>query len=206
MRKATEQETFWHGEFGNEYARRNAGPELVAANVALFAKALGGTRAVESVLELGSNIGLNLHALKVLLPRAELAAVEINDAAADELASTLPEVELHRGSVLEFMPTRSWDLVLCKGVLIHIDPASLPVLYDLMHRCARRYVLLSEYYNPQPVEVSYRGHANKLFKRDFAGELLDRFPDLALLDYGFAYHRDQNFPQDDATWFLLEKR
>jgi pseudaminic acid biosynthesis-associated methylase len=206
MRKSTEQEAFWHGEFGNEYARRNSGPELVAANIALFTRALRGTHGVASVLELGSNIGLNLRALKTLLPQANLAAVEINDAAANELARALPEVELHRGSVLEFTPARSWDLVLCKGVLIHIDPASLPVLYDLMHRCARRYVLLSEYYNPQPVEVSYRGHANKLFKRDFAGELMDRFPGLVLVDYGFAYHRDVNFPQDDATWFLLEKR
>ena len=35
--------------------------------------------------------------------------------------------------------------------------------------------------------------------------MLDRFPDLRLLDYGFAYHRDPVFPQDDITWFLLEK-
>jgi spore coat polysaccharide biosynthesis protein SpsF len=26
------------------------------------------------------------------------------------------------------------------------------------------------------------------------------------VDYGFAYRRDPNFPQDDITWFLLEKR
>jgi spore coat polysaccharide biosynthesis protein SpsF len=26
-----------------------------------------------------------------------------------------------------------------------------------------------------------------------------------LVDYGFAYHRDPAFPQDDITWFLLEK-
>jgi hypothetical protein len=45
-----------------------------------------------------------------------------------------------------------------------------------------------------------------LYKRDFAGEMLDRYPDLQLVDYGFSYHRDQNFPQDDANWFLLEKK
>ncbi|NDB35890.1 MAG: pseudaminic acid biosynthesis-associated methylase, partial [Flavobacteriia bacterium] len=43
-------------------------------------------------------------------------------------------------------------------------------------------------------------------KRDFAGELLDTFPDLRLVDYGFAYKRDTSFPQDDITWFLLEKQ
>ena len=53
--------------------------------------------------------------------------------------------------------------------------------------------------------MAYRGHEGKLFKRDFAGELLDKYPDLKLIDYGFVYHRDTNFPQDDCTWFLLEK-
>jgi spore coat polysaccharide biosynthesis protein SpsF len=55
------------------------------------------------------------------------------------------------------------------------------------------------------VSVPYRGHAERLFKRDFAGEMLKRYPKLRLLDYGFAYHGDANFPQDDITWFLLEK-
>jgi spore coat polysaccharide biosynthesis protein SpsF len=36
--------------------------------------------------------------------------------------------------------------------------------------------------------------------------MLDRYDDLQLLDYGFAYHRDRQFPVDDITWFLLEKR
>ena len=39
----------------------------------------------------------------------------------------------------------------------------------------------------------------------FAGELLDAYPDLELVDYGFQYHRDHNFPADDSTWFLLKK-
>jgi spore coat polysaccharide biosynthesis protein SpsF len=55
------------------------------------------------------------------------------------------------------------------------------------------------------VEVLYRGHTSKLFKRDFAGEMLDTYPDLSMVDYGFVYSRDNNFPQDDVTWFLLEK-
>ncbi len=51
------------------------------------------------------------------------------------------------------------------------------------------------------------GYKEKLFKRDFAGELLDTFSDLQLLDYGFllSHHRDPNFPHDDGTWFLLKK-
>ena len=64
---------------------------------------------------------------------------------------------------------------------------------------------MCEYYNPAPVAVTYRGHTNRLFKRDFCGEIMTRFPDLRLADYGFAYRRDPSFPQDDITWFLMEK-
>ena len=35
---------------------------------------------------------------------------------------------------------------------------------------------------------------------------MDAYPELRLVNYGFAYHRDESFPQDDITWFLLEKR
>jgi len=73
------------------------------------------------------------------------------------------------------------------------------------HRACNRYICLAEYYNPTPMEVPYRGHSGRLYKRDFAGEMLERFPDLSLVDYGFVYHRDPNFPLDDITWFLLEK-
>jgi spore coat polysaccharide biosynthesis protein SpsF len=36
--------------------------------------------------------------------------------------------------------------------------------------------------------------------------MLEKYPDLQLIDYGFCYKRDPAFPQDDATWFLLEKK
>jgi spore coat polysaccharide biosynthesis protein SpsF len=62
-----------------------------------------------------------------------------------------------------------------------------------------------EYYNSSPVSIEYRGEIDRLFKRDFAGEMLEIYPDLKLIDYGFTYHRDF-FPDDDTTWFLLEKK
>ena len=114
--------------------------------------------------------------------------------------------KLHHGSILDFTPARSWDLVLIKGVLIHQDPAVLPAVYDKLVGACGRYLLVCEYYNPTPVTVEYRGHSDRLFKRDFAGEIMDRHPCMRLLDYGFVYKRDPNFPQDDVTWFLMEKR
>lgn len=206
MTHTTEQEAFWEGDFGNEYTDRNRGAGWVAANSAFFSKVLASTHHVKEVLELGPNIGLNLMALRHLLPTAKLSGVEINEKAASELQSNLQDVDLHVRSILDFQPEATWDLVFTKGVLIHINPDKLPLVYELMYRASSRYLLVSEYYNPKPTEVTYRGHTGKLFKRDFAGEILDKFSDLSLIDYGFVYHRDPNFPQDDMTWFLMEKR
>jgi len=206
MTHTTEQEAFWEGDFGNEYTDRNRGAGWVAANAAFFSKVLARTQPVKGVLELGPNSGLNLMALRHLLPTAKLSGVEINENAAAELQSNLSDVDLHVSSILDFQPEATWDLVFTKGVLIHINPDKLPIVYELMYRASSRYLLVSEYYNPKPTEVTYRGHTGKLFKRDFAGEILDKFSDLSLIDYGFVYHRDPNFPQDDMTWFLMEKK
>ena len=199
----TPQEDFWEGSFGDEYAERNR-EELLSLNVALFAKILARTANIHSVLEFGANIGLNLRALKCLCPEVELSAIEINQKAVNEL-KLLDGVRVYHTSILDFIPDYPRDLTFTKGVLIHISPEKLPLVYDTLYQASKRYVCVSEYYNPTPVSLTYRGHQDRLFKRDFAGELLDRFKDLRLVDYGFAYHRDPVFPQGDLTWFLLEK-
>lgn len=200
----TEQEAFWAGEFGDKYVERNIGEALIASNLSLFSKMLARTAKIKSVLELGANIGLNLRALKSLLSEAQLSAVEINQNAAQNLEDW-GKAEVYRQSIFDFMPSRQWEFVFTSGVMIHIDPGMLPAVYDLMYRATSRYIGVIEYYNPTPVSIPYRGHEGKLFKRDFAGEIMERFHDVSLVDYGFVYHRDPNFPQDDPNWFLLEK-
>lgn len=202
----TEQETFWAGHFGDQYSDRNVGADAVAANVALFSKVLSATRQVNSVFELGCNIGLNLQALRSVLPAAEIEAVEINAKAVGTALESGAANRVLQGSLLDVQPEKTYDLVFTKGVLIHISPDMLDVAYQQLYSLSNRYVMVCEYYNPSPVEIEYRGHQGKLFKRDFASDLLDRYSDLALVDYGFVWRRDPNFPQDDATWFLLEKK
>lgn len=201
----TEQESFWAGSFGTDYIERNQGDGLLASNLAFFTKALIASRGLRSCVEFGANIGMNLAAIKLLFPRLDLHGIEINAAAADRLSEIIPPANVHRASILEWSPPRSYDLALIKGVLIHINPDALPLAYDKLAAATARYVLIAEYYNPSPVAIPYRGHENRLFKRDFAGEMLERHPQFQLVDYGFAYRRDSNFPQDDITWFLLEK-
>lgn len=203
---STEQEKFWAGEFGNDYIARNQGNALLASNLNFFSKAFSNTRDVKTCIEFGANIGMNLKALQLLYPAQEQHAIEINKEAAKQLGQVIPAENIFSESILEFQPTRAWDLVLIKGVLIHMNPEKLPEVYDKLVGATGRYLLVAEYYNPAPVAIPYRGHTDRLFKRDFAGEIMDRHPQMHLVDYGFAYHRDPTFPQDDITWFLMEKQ
>lgn len=202
----TEQEKFWAGEFGTEYIQRNQGDALLASNLDFFAKALRMTRGANTCIEFGANIGMNLKALKLLHPAQDQFGIEINADAARELAQVIPSDHVYQTSILDFNPQRTWDLALIKGVLIHINPGELPQVYDKLVAATERYLLVAEYYSPAPVAIPYRGHTDRLFKRDFAGDIMERHPQMQLVDYGFAYRRDPNFPQDDITWFLMEKR
>ena len=202
----TEQEKFWAGEFGTEYVGRNQGDLLLASNISFFTKALRSAHTLNRCIEFGANIGMNLKALKLLYPEQEQYGIEINPDAAKELSNVIPSGNIHECSILDFVPQEmSWDLVLIKGVLIHINPDALPQVYDKLVSASGRYLLIAEYYNPVPVSITYRGHEDRLFKRDFVGEIMELHSELRLIDYGFCYHKDPNFPQDDITWFLLEK-
>ncbi len=203
----TEQENFWAGEFGDNYIARNNAIKTINAKTALFSKILSHTKNVSTILEIGANIGLNLLALKNLISSCKCSAIEINPVAVTQL-KTIPNVKVFEGSVFQFTPEQlgKYDFTFTSGVLIHINPEKLSQVYELLYTCSTKYIMVNEYYNPSPVEVTYRGHSQKLFKRDFAGDLLEKYSDLELIDYGFQYHKDNNFPLDDCTWFLLMKK
>ena len=204
----TDQELFWAGDFGNDYTNRNQGEDIERSNLLFWGSIIKRTGVVNSCFELGCNRGLNLDAVKSLLPSCHTSGLEINSYAADECTSKGHHV--YQGSILA--PTASInqssvssELSLIAGVLIHINPDSLNIAYDLLYRLSSKYVLISEYFNPVPVELSYRGHSERLFKRDFAREFWAKFPNLALVDYGFVWSEDPVAPKDNLTWFLFRK-
>lgn len=199
----TDQEKFWAGEFGKEYIDRNRSDQLFHSKVAMWSQMLKSAHGINSAKELGCNIGLNLAALKRLNPDLNLSGVEINPIAAKE-AKSLNIGTIETGTILEPLLHEKVDLTFTVTVLIHINPEYLAAVYDNLVRLSNRYVLVAEYYNPAPTTISYRGHSERLYKRDFAGDLIDKY-NLSLVDYGFVYKRDNWAPQDDITWFLLEK-
>ena len=149
---------------------------------------------------------MNLRALELLYPKMKLKGVEINPDACKQLAELIGRRNVFEGSILDYPISDKVDLVLIKTVMIHINPEMLGAVYEKLHLASSRYILVCEYYNTTPVTISYRGHTDRLFKRDFAGEMLETYSDLTLIDYGFAYHRIPPFMNDDITWFLMEKK
>ena len=202
----TEQEAFWAGQFGTDYMRRNDGSTALASNLSFFAHILRRASRIRSCIEFGASIGLNLRALKLLFPEMTQTGIEINPDAARILGDHIGASQVFQGSVFDYPVTVPADLALVMGLLIHINPDMLATTYRKLYEASTRWLLVCEYYNPTPVAIPYRDHNNCLFKRDFTGEMLDMFSDLELVDYGFVYRRDPIFPQDDITWFLLEKQ
>ena len=200
----TEQEKFWAGEFGNEYVLRNDGEDLVTANIAVFSDVLKATSDVKSIVELGCNRGLNLRALSRINKNFELCGYEINANAA-KIASDLNVADIHNCTIIPpISSAKKYDLSFTKGVLIHINPDELRSVYQNLFDLSSRYIMVCEYYNPSPVTVNYRGNVDRLFKRDFAGEMMDLYG-LELINYGFLYSRDNRFTACDSTWILLRK-
>jgi len=197
----TDQEKFWMSKFGDDYIQRNLNhKEHIKRN---FAKILiKNNIEIHSCIEFGSNVGINLDALKELYPELNSFGIEINKKSFEIM---IKKHDGFHGSVYEFSSNKKYDLTLSAGVLIHQNPNKLKSFYKNLYNFSKKYILLIEYFSPEPVGVNYRGSDDKLFKRDFAGEFIDMYPKSKVIDYGFIWSRDKFAWGDDTNWFLIEK-
>ncbi len=207
-RAATHQLKAWTGRFGDEYADRNDyADQKMKPGVAAFRRMLGRLN-LESVLEVGSNIGLNLLFINELFKGSvKLYAAEPNRKAFDRLISQT-HMRLEKAwncDALQLpLEDSSIDLVFTAGVLIHIAPGDLAHATDEIVRVARKYVLCVEYFSHTPEKKSYRGRQGMLFKRDFGAFYQDRFLNLKCKRYGFLWQREFSI-FDNLNWWLFEK-
>lgn len=158
-----------------------------------------------SILDVGANLGTNLRALWALTG-ARLLALEPNDKARAILVrdgvAVADDVRGGVAQAIDFADDAA-DLVFTSGVLIHIHPDHLAAAMAEIHRCSARWIVCIEYFSDKQEEIAYRGHAERLFKCDFGGLWLDRFPGLAVAGYGFAWKRVTGL--DNLTWWVFEK-
>ncbi len=166
----TEQEAFWaSSEWAVEYIKRN-NIDTVKNNIKFFSDIFSRcTDSIESVIEFGSNIGLNLHAINRLFNDLNIAAIEINKDAVNELKKLEFINDIYHDSILDIKIEKKRDFVFIKGVLIHINPEFLDTVYEKLYNTSNKYIMIAEYYNPTPTTISYRGNEDRLFKRDKNG-------------------------------------
>lgn len=215
MIEKTPQMENWAGEFGKDYTDRN--PITIEQLNALYVQNLGITRdkinelffkdlQVGSVLEVGSNVGVQLISLHDKLGLRNLYGVEIQNYAVDKSKELTKGKDIHNitGSALNLpFKDKSFDLVMTNGVLIHISPEDINKVMEEMHRCAKKYIFGYEYFAEDYMGVDYRGNKNLLWKTNFAKLFLDKFPDLSLVkEDKYPYLSDSSL-KDQA--FLLVK-
>lgn len=204
----TDQLKFWRGDFGNSYADRNASAAAhLRARVAMWAPIMASLTGAppRSILEVGANIGNNLRALRQLT-NAEFFAVEPNEKARQILVKdeVVAAANVRDGFAASIdLDDAAVDLAFTSGVLIHIHPDDLEASCREIHRVAKRYIVCVEYFADQAEEIEYRGHSERLFKRDFGGYWLDLFPEMQTVDYGFAWKRLTGL--DNLTWWVFRK-
>ena len=138
---ATAQEELWVGSFGDDYVDRNDSGALLAPKLVLLTRILARTHGVRSILEFGANIGLNLIAVKSVLPGAELKAVEINEKAFRKLRR-IQGVDAQLGSILSYGGD-AVAILHSERSLIHISPDEIQRAYETLYRAARRYVVFN---------------------------------------------------------------
>ena len=209
MRNGTKQLEKWKSKFGDDYVQRNEfEPWKLKFGIKAFQNMIGKIR-IKSILEVGSNVGLNLIFLdKMLNSKIPLHAVEPNKNAFNVLSDNKIKGLIKAYNTDSFnlpFESSSIDLVFTCGVLIHIDPIDLKRATDEIVRVSKEYVLCAEYFSHEPEEELYRGHEKLLFKRDFGSFYLDNYTKLGCIDYGFLWQRDYKI-YDDVNWWLLKKQ
>ncbi len=194
----SEQEAAWRGDFGNDYNERNSDP-LFHARVNLWSKILKDIQP-KSIVEIGAGQGANLLAIKELTD-SPLLAIEPNEMARLNISKEI----VVRDGFADSIPLKEnfAELIFTCGVLIHIHPDELGKVCDEIYRVSSKYIVCIEYFSAEPESKPYRGHNDLLFKRDFGSYWLDRFPNLAVIDYGFSWKRSTGL--DNLTYWLFSK-
>jgi pseudaminic acid biosynthesis-associated methylase len=134
-----------------------------------------------NILEVGSNVGVQLELLRKLGFK-NLFGIEINERAILQARKIHPHLNIIKGSGFNIpFRDKSFDLVFTSGVLIHINPKDLDEIMREIYRVSSKYIWGYEYYSDHLEEVGYRGKSNLIWKRNFAELYLKKFKDLSLI-------------------------
>lgn len=200
LAEAKRLENLWAGSFGDAYVKRNAD---AGDGRDLFWSGILERYPLRNALEVGCNVGANLHWIARHLGPKQTYGVDVNEGALEILHGRLPGVNAISSPARDLPFRDRWfDMAFTCGVLIHQPESTLPLVMSEIVRVSRRYVLAVEYHAAEITEVPYRRRRGVLFKRDYRRRYQELFPELELVEEGFL-GRDQGW--DNATWCLFSR-
>ncbi len=202
----------WRGDFGRRYTDRNIQSpgemdalykrEFGISRFRLIEEFLGDVDRATKILEVGTNVGIQLQSIQNMGFR-NLYGVEPQAYAIKKARQLTENIEFIQGDVFN-TPFKNdfFGLIFTSGVLIHISPDNILKAIKEIYRCSSRYIWGHEYFSEEHTAVPYRGRSSLLWKADFARIYLDTFPDLRLA-------KEKKIPclknEDRDSIFLLEK-
>jgi pseudaminic acid biosynthesis-associated methylase len=191
----SETSDWWKGDFGSEYQRRNI---VTWENRVPFWEHIVELTQATSFLDVGCACGWNMLALRRINENFEMSGLDVNlDALREAQRSGLDVMEGTADKAEELFGHNAAQVVVTSGVLIHVAPADLVKTMKSIMDASSQYVVAVEYDSPEEVEVNYRGHAGRLWKRPF-GKLYEAMG-LSLVETGEA----QGF--DSCQYWLMER-
>lgn len=198
--EAARLESLWASDFGDEYIERN---RAVTEPRSAFWQDVLNRYPSRHILEVGCNIGLNIHWIRQNMLSQYIYGLDVNWKALGILRTEYPDISAVLGTARELpFPDSQFDMVFTAGVLIHQPDITLHRVMSEIVRCSRSYILCAEYYAPEPTEVPYRGQSGALIKRDFGTLYQNLFPSLILQEKIFLGRAEG---WDDVTCWVFGK-
>jgi len=161
----------------------------------------------KTIMEIGTNIGINLHYIRKIdyQKKIKIDAIEVNKKICDQLKKN-KKLKINcviNEDILNYSGNKKYDLVFTKGLLIHIDPKNLNKVINKIIKMSKKYILIIEYFSHKPTSIkNYRGKKDLLFKRDFGKLFLKK--NLKCIDYGFLW-KEKELVFDNLNWWIFKK-
>lgn len=165
VKLVTEQEKFWNDEtWAAPYRQRN---QLNYAQRVPYWRGILDLTQAQSILEVGTNTGANLKALRCANRQLDLKGVDVSYEACIEAVLAGLDVEQVRASDVGVKWPGKFTLSFTAGVLIHIPPHQLDEVLNSIIASSNRFVLAVEYESEHEEGIDYRGHSDRLWRRPY---------------------------------------
>lgn len=192
---AVTDEVLWAGWYGIQYTTKFA---VNWRERIPFLRSVIEQTAAKSVLDVGTNAGWNLRALRDVDPSVKLAGAEINPHVAVTASSMEFDVEVCAAREVGQRFPKAFDLVMTSGVLIHVPPHLIGETMSAIIAASKRWILAVEY--PAPQETVVRSHVD--VPRAWARPYGRLYEDAGLRVVGHGVP-EAGYPE--CAWWLMEK-